>query len=145
MVRYEPGNATIRTNPNPTSTSDFAILDFYVNGTGFHLTTTLPATDYTQLLSDSTPNELQTRHFLTPERQADVGCIRVTASETSVGEIVDVDFSLEIRPPRQSSPSPVKPIAGQAGPAQLPHRQPRGADLRAGRHSHRSQAAIHHP
>jgi len=109
-VLYVPGNATIRTNPNPTSTSDFAILDFYVNGTGYHVTTTLPATDYTQLLSDSTPNELQTRHFLTPERQADVGCIRVITSQTSIGEIIDIDFTLEIVSPRHQSASPGKPL-----------------------------------
>lgn len=107
---YVPGSATIRTNPNPTSTNDFAILDFYVDQTRFHVSTTLPAASYSQLLADSTPNELQTRHFLAPERRANVGCLCMTTSVTSVGEIIDVTFNLEIGAPARPSSSPVEPI-----------------------------------
>lgn len=105
-----PGNATIRPNQSATGADDFGIFAFYVDGLGVHVSTMISQTAYERLFAKSTPNELQTRYFLTPEGQIDMAWICISRSDTSVGEIFDIEFSFEIDVPMPALPTGKMPM-----------------------------------
>ena len=132
-----PGNATIRPNQSATSADDFGIFAFYVDGLGVHVSTMLSKAAYERLFAMSTPNELQTRYFLTPEGQIDEAWICVSRSDTSVGEIFDIEFSFEI-----DVPMPTRQNADAHG---LRNREPYGRHDRPASALRAASAAVFHP